>query len=72
MDQPLAVQLHKMPAQPDTGVGRRHRTHRRGVGRGPKYFKTCREFSEKGHCTARECQYAHGKDMLDTRLQEKE
>ena len=61
-----------MPAQPD--MGRKHRAKRRGGGgrNNPNHFKLCRQFAEKGHCTAVDCDFAHGKDMLDTRLQEKE
>ncbi|KAL3145657.1 hypothetical protein ABBQ32_003195 [Trebouxia sp. C0010 RCD-2024] len=72
VEQPLAVQLHKMPAQPDTGAGRRHRPNRKGGAKNPNHYKLCREFMEKGHCNGGDCAFAHGKDMLDTRLQEKE
>lgn len=67
-EQPLAVQLNKMPNKPDMGKQRKPR--RRGST--SSYFKLCREFEEKGHCNARDCQFAHGKDMLDTRMQERE
>ena len=76
VEQPVAVQLNKMPAQPSDSSRRRRTRHHRGGGGGgrsnPNHYKLCREFSEKGHCTAVDCAFAHGKDMLDTRLQQRE
>ena len=69
--EPIAVQLHKMPAQPEGG----RRARNRAAGRNKKsaaFYKLCHEYETKGHCTIVDCDYAHGKDMLETRLQEKE
>ena len=67
--EPMAVQQNKMPAQAETGK----RGRRRG-GRARKniqaFYKLCHEFEQKGHCTIVDCEYAHGQDMLDTRLQD--
>lgn len=76
VEQPVAVQLNKMPAQPGNSHHKRKPKHHRGGGGGgcsnPNHYKLCREFADKGHCTAVDCAFAHGKDMLDTRLQQKE
>lgn len=71
-EQPVAVQLNKMPAQAEAGKKKgRHKGSGRNK-RSKNFYKMCREFEQKGHCTIVDCDFAHGQDNLDVRIREKE
>ena len=71
-EQPLSVQLHKMPEKPEMGKKRKKNRPHKSRAPGASHYKLCHEFQVKGHCTAVDCDFAHGQDVLDARNQERE